>query len=109
MNRGEVWLATVGRKTRPVVVLTRTEVLDVRRLVTVAEITTSIRGLSVEVPIDHEAVGIDHESVINCDGIHTIARSSLARHLGTLDESTMQTVCWAVRHALDCPSTIDVT
>ena len=43
MNRGEVWLAQVGRKRRPVLVLTRTEVLDVRSLVTIAEISTSAR------------------------------------------------------------------
>ena len=59
MTRGEVWLAEVGRKRRPVLVLTRTEVLDVRSLVTVAEISTSARGLAAEVEIDHVAVGLD--------------------------------------------------
>jgi len=49
MTRGEVWLTQVGRKERPVLVLTRPEVLDVRELVTVAEVTTSIRGLAAEV------------------------------------------------------------
>ena len=39
MRRGEVWLANVGRKRRPVLVLTRNEVIDVRELVTVAERT----------------------------------------------------------------------
>ena len=43
MKRGELWLAQVGRERRPVLLLTRSEVLDVRDLVTVAEITTSIR------------------------------------------------------------------
>lgn len=32
MTRGEIWLARVGRKTRPVLVLTRAEVIDVRAL-----------------------------------------------------------------------------
>ena len=36
MRRGELWLAQVGRKKRPVLILTRSEVIDVRRLVTVA-------------------------------------------------------------------------
>ena len=35
MNRGEVWWAEVRRKRRPVLVLTRPEVIDVRELVTV--------------------------------------------------------------------------
>ena len=38
MTRGEVWVAQVGRKKRPVLVVTRPEVLDVRELVTVAEV-----------------------------------------------------------------------
>jgi len=67
VNRGEVWLAEVGRKRRPVLVLTRSEVLDVRALVSVAEITTTIRGLAVEVPIDHDAIGLDRGSVISGD------------------------------------------
>lgn len=51
MRRGELWLAEVGRKKRPVLVMTRTEVIDVRALVTVAEVTTSIRGLASEVRV----------------------------------------------------------
>jgi mRNA-degrading endonuclease toxin of MazEF toxin-antitoxin module len=65
VNRGEVWLAEVGNKRRPVLVLTRTDVLDVRLLVTVAEISTSARGLAAEVEIDHDEAGLDQESVIN--------------------------------------------
>ena len=46
--------------------------LDARSLVTVAEITTSIRDLAAEVDIDHIEVGLDRPSVINCDGLHTV-------------------------------------
>ena len=63
-------------------VLTRSEVLDVRAMVTVAEITTWIRGLAVEVPIDHVDVGLDRESVVNCDGLHTVAQTSLRASWG---------------------------
>jgi len=100
--RGEVWLAEVGRNRRPVLVLTRTEVLDVRSLVTVAEITTSSRGHAAEVAIDHIAVGLDHQSVINCDGIHTVAQKRLSAHVGTVDSATMERVCSAVSYALGC-------
>ena len=77
MNRGEVWLAEVGRKRRLVLVLTRAEVLEVRSLVTVAEISTTARGLAAEVAIDHATVGLDDESVVNCDGLHTVAQTML--------------------------------
>ena len=102
MTRGEVWLAEVGGKRRPVLVLTRTEVLDVRSLVTVAEISTSARGLAAEVEIDHVEVGLDRESVVNCDGLHTIARSTLKTRVGAIGESTSKRVCAAVSYALGC-------
>lgn len=102
MNRGEVWLAEVGGKRRPVLILTRAEVLDVRALVTVAEITATIRGLSAEVQIDHEQICLERSSVINCDGLHTVARTTLTRRVGAVDEETMTQVCWAVSYALGC-------
>ena len=102
VNRGEVWLAEVGRKRRPVLVLTRGEVLDVRTLVTVAEISTSARGLAAEVEIDHTAVGLDRPSVINCDGLHTVAQSTLTTRVGVVDGGTMHDVCVALKYALGC-------
>jgi len=102
MTRGEVWLAQVGREKRPVLVMTRPEVLDVRELVTVAEVTTSIRGLAAEVDINHTEVGLDRPSVINCDGLHTIAQASLTTHLGEVDGDTMRNVCAAVSYSLGC-------
>ena len=102
VNRGEVWLAEVGQKRRPVLVLTRPEVLDVRSLVTVAEITATIRGLAAEVEIDHEKIGLAESSVINCDGLHTLAQTTLTRRVGTVDENTLESVCWAVNYASGC-------
>lgn len=102
MNRGEVWLAEVGRKRRPVLVLTRTEVLDVRALVTVAEITTSGRGIAAEVGVDHTSIGLDQESVVNCDGLHTVAQSVLTTQVGDIDDDTMTRVCSAISYALGC-------
>ncbi len=102
MRRGEVWLAQVGRKRRPVVVLTRNEVIDVREMVTVVEVTTTSRGLAAEVGIDHAEVGLDRPSVINCDGVHTIAQSSLSDRVGEVDETSMRQVCSALSYALGC-------
>ena len=102
MRRGELWLAHAGRKRRPVLVLTRTEVIDVRQLVTVAEVTTSIRGLATEVEVDHAAVGLERPSVINCDGVHTIVQASLTGPIGEVDDATMRRVCSAVTYALGC-------
>ena len=102
MTRGEIWLARVGRKRRPVLVLTRPEVIDVRALVTVAEVTTSARGIGAEVEFDHDEAGLDRPSVINCDGLHTITMSSLTTYAGAVSEGTMERVCAAVVYALGC-------
>ncbi len=102
MNRGDIWLAQVGSKRRPVLVLTRDAVIDRRTFVTVAEVTTSIRGLSVEVAIDHEVVGLDQPSVVNCDGIHTMSRSSLTSRVGEVDAGVLDDVCAALTVALGC-------
>ena len=102
MTRGEIWYAEVGRKRRPVLVLTRPEVIDVRALVTVAEVTTSIRGIGAEVDFDHSQAGLDRPSVINCDGLHTIPKTSLTTYVGSVSEGTMELVCTAVSYALGC-------
>lgn len=103
MNRGEVWLAEIGRKPHAVLVLTRSTVIDVRASVTVAEITTSIRGIAAEVPVDSEGeVGLDRPSVINCDGLHTVAQSRLTRRVGRVADDTLRQVCWSVSYALGC-------
>ena len=95
-------MAELGRKKRAVQLLTRPEVLDARSPVTVAEVTTSIRGLAAEVDIDHVEVGLDRPSVINCDGLHTVAQTSLTGRVGRVGDHTMPRVCSAVGCALGC-------
>ena len=95
-------MAQVGRKKKPVLVLTRTEVLDVRELVTVAEVTSSIRGLAAEVRLDHSAVGLDQPSVVNCDGLHTVPQTSLTSQVGEIGDATMRNICSAVAYAIGC-------
>ena len=97
-----MWLAEVGQKKRPVLLLTRSEVLDARSLVTVAEVTTSIRGLAAEVDIDHLEVGLDRPSVINCDGLHTVEQALLTGPVGQVGDDTMRRVCTAISYALGC-------
>lgn len=103
MRRGDVWLADVGGKPRPVLVITRDEVIDVRTNVTVAEVTTQARGLAVEVPVNGDA-GLDTSSVINCDGLHTVGQRRLTKRLGSVDDDTLDEVCGALAIALGCES-----
>ena len=73
-----------------------------RELVTVAEVTTTIRNLAAEVSLEHDEVGLDRPSVINCDGIHTVAQSSLTTRVGSVSDTIMENVCSAISYALGC-------
>ena len=102
MRRGEIWLAQVGRKLRPVLVLTRDEVIDVRALITVAEITTSRRGIAAEVPLSIADSGLDKESAVNCDGLHTVPQTMLTEQVAEVSSATMEQVCRSLGYALGC-------
>ena len=73
-------------KARPVVVLTRDAVRNAMRRVSVAPVTTTVKGLSTEVPLG-PANGLDGPCVISCDNIVTIDKSALGRHVGFLFEA----------------------
>ncbi len=85
-------------KARPVVVLTREPVRAAMRRVTVAPITSTIKGLSTEVPVGI-ANGLDQDSVVSCDNIITIDKSALGRHLGFLFERQESTLSAAIVNA----------
>jgi mRNA interferase MazF len=70
-------------KVRPVLVLTRDVVRPHLGTVTIAPITSTVRGLSTEVPVGW-ANGLDHESVISCDNVTTIPRATLLKRVGYL-------------------------
>lgn len=73
----------VLEKTRPALILTREIAIPMMTYVTVAPITSTIKGLSTEVLVD-ERNGVDHKSAISCDNILTVAKSDLVRQIGRL-------------------------
>jgi mRNA interferase MazF len=94
-----IWLARLD-KTRPVLVLTREEVRAVRALVTVAPITSTVRGLRSEVFVGQRN-GLDHDSVVNLDSIATVPREALLRPIGALLEDQEHDLTRAFHHAFD--------
>lgn len=70
-------------KPRPVLVLTRELVRPHLSRVTVAPITSTIRGLSTEVRVG-PSNGLDHPSVVSCDNVVTVPTSALGRQIGRL-------------------------
>jgi mRNA interferase MazF len=87
-------------KARPVLVLTRELVRPHLSAVTVAPITTTIRGLSTEVPVD-TANGLAGPSVVNCDNIITIPVSTLGTQIGVLLDRQETALSDAIQAAFD--------
>lgn len=87
-------------KSRPVLILTRELVRAHLGTVTVAPITTTIRGLSTEVPVD-TANGLEGPSVVSCDNITTIPANALGKQIGVLFERQEPALSGAIRAAFD--------
>ena len=105
MQRGEVWWAELplplGR--RPVVLLSRNEAYSVRSAVTVAEVTSTIRGIPVEVELGPEE-GLPKKCVVNLDTIVTIRKDLLIERIVLLRGEKIDRIDSAIKFALSLPS-----
>ena len=87
-------------KSRPVLVLTRELVRPHLATVTVAPITTTIRGLSTEVPCG-TTNGLEERCAVACDHITTIPAASLGRQIGRLLDEQEPELTVAIHAAFD--------
>ena len=94
-----IHLATLD-KARPVLVLTRPQVRPFLNSITVAPITSTIRGLSTEVPVGIPN-GLQHESVVSCDNVTTIPRAAIGRLLGYLQPAQEHALSEAIAAAYE--------
>lgn len=103
VNRGEVWLYTFRKpdKRRPVVVLTRPEVIELLHTVTVAPVTSTIHGAPSEVIVGPDE-GLKHESAVNLDHVQTVPQRELYTFVGRLGAEKLAQVCRALGIALGC-------
>lgn len=103
VNRGEVWRYRFASpdKTRPVVVLTRQEVIGLLHTVMVAPITSTLRGAPSEVPVGIRE-GLKHDSAVNLDHVQTVERARLIGYLGHLSPEKMRQICRALAIATGC-------
>ncbi len=81
------------------ILLSRDEAYQVRKLVTVAPVTTRVRGIPVEVALGPKD-GMPRECVVNLDTITTIPKDALRERLTVLSRSRMTAVDGALRFAL---------
>jgi mRNA interferase MazF len=101
VRRGEIWWAELPRPAgrRPVILLSRDEAYDVRKLVTIAPVTTRVRGIPVEVALGPKD-GMPRECVVNLDTVTTIPKDALRERLTVLSRARMTAVDGALRFAL---------
>jgi mRNA interferase MazF len=103
LMRGQIWQYTFSRpdKRRPVLVLTRQEVIGLLHTVMVAPITSTIHGIPSEVLVGIDE-GLKRESVVNLDHVQTVDKSKLSRFIGTINQAKMKAVCHALAIAAGC-------
>ena len=103
VNRGEIWMYRFREpdKRRPVLVLSRQEVIQLLHTVMVAPITTTIRSAPSEVVVG-TAEGLKTHSAINLDHVQTVERDRLVNYVGSARPETMRAVCRALALATGC-------
>lgn len=85
-------------KRRPALILTRQSALHLLTWVTVAPITSTIRGITSEVPVGPRN-GLDHESIVSCDTITTVRAGAVGRTIGLLFDDQEPALARAISDA----------
>lgn len=102
VNQGDVYWYTFRApdKRRPVLILTRNSAIPFLTGVTVAPITSTIRGIPSEVPLMPDEDGMFAECVVNADNIQTIQKANLNAFITQLSQERMREVRAAIEFSL---------
>jgi len=87
-------------KRRPALILTRRSKLHLLTWLTVAPITSTIRGITSEVPVGPRN-GLDHESVVSCDNITTVHMNAVGDTIGLLFDDQEPALARAISDAFE--------
>jgi mRNA interferase MazF len=103
LNRGDVYLCHFPPpdKQRPVLVLTRDSAIGHLASITIAPITSTIRGVPSEVVLDIED-GMKAPCAVNLHNAVTVSQRRLGRRVARLGARRMNEVCLALRFSLGC-------
>lgn len=94
-------METPNQKRRPVLVVSRDEVIPVVNNVVVAPVTSTIRHIPTCIPVGPDE-GIDHDSVATFDNLAAVPKSVLTIRLGALGVGGRQLICKALDAMADC-------
>ena len=103
LSRGDICLCRFQPpdKQRPVLILTRDSAIGHLSSVTVAPITSTIRGVPSEVVIDIDD-GMKRACAVNLHNAVTVSQDRLGRRVARLNVERMHEVCNALRFSLGC-------
>lgn len=100
--QAEIWmLETPNQKRRPVLVVSRDEVIPVLNNVVVAPVTSTVRNIPTCIHVGPDE-GLDHESVATFDNLAAVPKSVLTAQLGELGIGGRQQICDALAALANC-------
>lgn len=102
MKRGEIWWADIPPPyhRRPVIILTRDEVLSTIGSIVASVITTTVRDLPTEVALGR-AQGLQKYCVANLDNLLTLPRHRFKHLMGACGKEKLLEIERAVKFALE--------
>lgn len=102
MTQGDVYWYTFRApdKRRPVLILTRNSAISFLNGITVAPLTTTIRGIPSKVLLTTTDDGVFADCAVNVDNIQTIQKANLGVHITRLSLDRMREVRAAIEFAL---------
>ncbi len=100
--QAELWLMeTPNDKRRPVLVVSRDDVIPMLDNIVVAPVTSTIRDIPTCIPVGRDE-GIDHDSVAIFDNLAAVPKSVLTIRLGELGIGGRRRICDALAAMADC-------
>jgi len=102
VGQGDLWLMeTPNQKRRPVLVVSRDDVIPFLNNVVVAPVTSTIREIPTCVRVGPDE-GIDHDSVAAFDNLAAVPKTVLTKRLGRLGVDGRRRICEALEAVADC-------
>lgn len=101
MNQGDVYWYTfrAPHKRRPVLILTRNSAISFLTSLTIAPITSTIRGIPSEVVLT-PADGLLNHCAVNVDNLQTVPKANIGGFITHLSLANMREVRRAIEFAL---------
>ena len=94
-------METPNQKRRPVLVVSRDDVIPVVNNIVVAPVTSTVRNIPTCIPVGPDE-GIDHDSVATFDNLAAVPKSVLTVRLGSLGATGRRRVCDALDAMANC-------